>query len=486
MAPKRYSAVATLSGRLTALLVFQGLCIISAKINHRQGKQGQAAATLAVTPEGSAKSGPAARISSLAETVMKKGLLAAVIPQSQSESPHVSIPFSVMATEFSPSKFVEEPSTVAAASLLETHNDRMKRDRFSFLEESDSVKRRSGSGGVGHVHAETVSMETPYIGPSPMHQVTVHPMATVWLHALSLGAIVKGICMGSNVLFQVSPYPKARDIYLSKDTGETDAAPFVFITLSGTMYLYYGLFAYSVTARPGYLTVVCANLLGAILGINYVFVYHTNCWRKEAAKKLEFYYKIVGTVVVLQVVAFLFLPQIEALYLAGMTACICSTASCASPLATISVVIATKNAASIPLEMTVISFLSCIAWITCGFMIHDPWIMVPATLGAIANVISLSFIIRYGRGSTSEKDVLIGSKQQGPCYAAATTDGELGNPPSSSRESSQRMIRASSSRGPQPAEPETPPLPALKAAASEPALANLCNMGSTGTTGETA
>lgn len=252
-----------------------------------------------------------------------------------------------------------------------------------------------------HYHFKT-TMEAPYLGAGPMREITAHPAAMVWLHYLTVGVVIKGLCMASNVFFQASPFPKVHKFHQEEDTGEADPAPYVAVAFGGAQWVFYGLFAWATTGTKGFLVVVYANVLGAILGLIYVIVYHRNCRNVAAASSLNLYFRIVAALVLFQAVVIVFLPRERALYISGLVSCMCSVAASASTLATLPTVLRTKSAESIPMEMAVVCMVSGLLWVTCGLMIGDVWLVIPNLVGFLCNVGCLGLVFVYGKGAPSK------------------------------------------------------------------------------------
>jgi len=213
----------------------------------------------------------------------------------------------------------------------------------------------------------------------------------------SFAFIVKALCMFSNVLFQVSPLPQVRQFSKSRDTGEVDAAPFISILYGGCQWCFYGLFAFIVTKKSGFLVLVYSNVLGAFLGFYYVLGFQQNCRSGRALQKLFLYYKCAGTLALLQLVAMLLLAKQRALFLSGLVSSVCSVVGACSLLATLPTVLQTRCSASINLPVLIVGTLSGILWLVCGFILWDAWIMVPNTIGLIVQFVTYCVVLYFPR-----------------------------------------------------------------------------------------
>jgi len=208
--------------------------------------------------------------------------------------------------------------------------------------------------------------------------------------------------MMSNVLFQVSPLPLVKQFQAKHDTGEADAAPFVAIAFGGCQWCFYGIFAYLVTGKSGFLILVYSNVLGALLGIYYVQAFQANCTRLGQISGMSMYFRIVSVLVLLQIGGMAALPREKALFFSGLISSTCSVATSLSALITLPIVVKQKNASSIPLPLSLASGVSAVLWITCGVILWDPWITFPNIIGLVCSVVSISLVQYYGTGDRPE------------------------------------------------------------------------------------
>merc|ERR550514_1971491 len=116
--------------------------------------------------------------------------------------------------------------------------------------------------------------------------------AEFWLRYLSLGLLLKGACILSNVLGQVSPMPSVKEFVASGSTGESNSLPYVTIAFNGTQWCFYSIFAFMVTGNRGFLVVVYANVGGAFLGVCYTAIFHRFCEDPVSLRSLGQYYRV--------------------------------------------------------------------------------------------------------------------------------------------------------------------------------------------------
>jgi len=229
--------------------------------------------------------------------------------------------------------------------------------------------------------------------------------------SLSFAFVIKCLCMMSNVLFQVSPFPLVRGWKEQGDTGDTDPAPFVTVAYGGCQWCFYGLFAFAVTHKNGFLVLVYSNICGAALGIYYVFMFERLCADKVMRPKLLMYLQIAGAMTLLQTCAIICRPSEQALFFAGIISSACSIVGVFSLCLTIPLVIQTQCSKSMPLPLLLASYASAVLWVTCGVLLWDPWITFPNFCCCLILTFALALVWMYpADGSESP---LIFSKNPG-------------------------------------------------------------------------
>lgn len=230
------------------------------------------------------------------------------------------------------------------------------------------------------------------------------PFVAQLLSGVSAAVVVKSLCMAGNVVVQVSPFPQARRWSLRRDTGESDAAPYVSIAASGWQWCFYGTFAYLMTQRSAFLILVHSNCLGAVLGTYYSFVFYQNCNSKEMLGSMHKYLTAVVTLVLLQACALASLPSQRALLFSGLVASFCSFVGACSLLVTIPTVIRNRDSRSIPFPLVSANFLSAIVWCMCGYMLGDPLVIVPNIVAATSSLTCVILKLKYDGESHDDED----------------------------------------------------------------------------------
>lgn len=215
------------------------------------------------------------------------------------------------------------------------------------------------------------------------------PQVAQFLESGSLAMVIKGLCMASNIVVQVSPYTQVRRWEMKGDTGEADAAPFVSIGFSGWQWCFYGIFAWLLTKRNGFLILVHSNFLGALLGTYYTITFCRYCRNKACSDSLQRYLSASMTLALLQVCALFVLPSDRALFLSGLVSSFCSFVGAASMLVMLPPVFKSKDSSLIPGPFAVASLGSSLVWVLCGWMLDDPLVIGPNVFATFASLVTL-------------------------------------------------------------------------------------------------
>lgn len=240
---------------------------------------------------------------------------------------------------------------------------------------------------------------------SPFHSKTIplpdalmsRPWWQEWifnlLHTFSLFLVLKMACMMSNLFFQVSPYSLVKRWTADGNTGQSDAAPIVSIFFGCCQWCFYGTFAWSVTGKTGFLVIVYANAIGVFLGAFYVFTFQQYCKSMPALTKLHLYYKVISSLVLVQIVIILVLPRQRALFFSGLVSSSCTIMGAASPLTYVPMVFKSGSSAPLPRALVYSLFVSSVLWFSCGLILWDVCLFGPNFLSTCvaSYLISLTF-----------------------------------------------------------------------------------------------
>jgi len=303
---------------------------------------------------------------------------------------------------------VEHPAPVAAAAaptpaVIVKKASSTSPGPMSLMEASEShvtVKVNGTGAGAGTgatlvAAASTAASNGTAGGVRGKQPLTTKSWFAFLRFTLSFAFVIKTLCMASNVVFQVSPFPMVRSWREKQGTGEADAAPFVSLAYGGCQWCFYGLFAFIVTTKSGFLVLVYSNVCGATLGIYYVIMYGKYCSNEAMRYRYSLYLQIAGAIVAVQAGAMLMFPAERALFFVGLVSSVCSVVVSFSMLATVPVVLATKCSKSMPLPCLLASLISAFLWITCGVLLWDPWITFPNLFGVLVVGFALGLCYKY-------------------------------------------------------------------------------------------
>mmetsp|Transcript_51012 Transcript_51012/g.122069 ORF Transcript_51012/g.122069 Transcript_51012/m.122069 type:complete len:575 (+) Transcript_51012:73-1797(+) len=237
------------------------------------------------------------------------------------------------------------------------------------------------------------------------------------LTGITFMSMLKALCMAGNVLVQITPYPQVQRWEAESCTGDSDAAPYVSIAFGGWQWCYYGLFAFFVTKRSGFLILVHSNCLGALLGTYYSFTFYRNCNHSHSLGALQRYMSAVVMMVVFQLCALPVLPVERALFLTGLISSFCSFIGAISILVSLPRVVQTKDSSPIPLPLVLANLISSLVWCVCGWMLADPLIAAPNIVGCLSCLICVLLKHMYpDDGATKRRD----SNRESACLTPAS------------------------------------------------------------------
>merc|ERR1719356_748167 len=235
--------------------------------------------------------------------------------------------------------------------------------------------------------------------------------------------------------------PQVRQFTKEQDTGEVDAAPFVSILYGGCQWCFYGIFAYEYTQKSGFLVLVYSNFLGVFCGLYYIWVFQSHCQNPATSNKLQIYYRGVGFMISIQVIAVALLARAQALYFCGMVSSTCSVLGSCSLLSTLPAVLRDRCSASINLPLLIAGMTGTVLWIICGFILWDFLIVLPNVMGLVIQSICMSLVLYFprkpgsisnGEGGSQDRDLLSARRargQRGQDSGTLKICGETGGTP---------------------------------------------------------
>jgi len=199
-----------------------------------------------------------------------------------------------------------------------------------------------------------------------------------WMRfSMSFAFLVKALCMMCNICYQASPLPLITGFKAKGDTGSADLAPFIAVAYGGWQWCFYGLFAYIVTSKSGFLVLVYSNVVGATLGLYYVYTFTLNCNNAAMLQRSSKYYYVLACVACVQIIAIMTLQPVRALFFSGLISSAWSTVASLSLISTVPTVYKNRSSVSLPVPLLFMGEISAALWVLCGVVLWDPWITFP-------------------------------------------------------------------------------------------------------------
>lgn len=246
-----------------------------------------------------------------------------------------------------------------------------------------------------HNEMEAPSAGTPDAQPLDSHPKGLMSHKHFWLRYLTFAIFIKTLCIVGNIGMAFAPMKTVNEIKRTQETGVLDSLPYLAIMSTGTQWCFYGLFAWAYTGNKGFLVVLYANILGAVLGSYYAFIFQKHCRNDGAWTAMLWYASAIGTLFVGQCIILFLLPMERGLLFCGCLAAFLSVVVTLSPLSTLREILKTKSVRSMPIELTIVSAGSSIVWTVCGVMLHDWWILIPNILGIFVGSLTTYLIFKY-------------------------------------------------------------------------------------------
>lgn len=240
------------------------------------------------------------------------------------------------------------------------------------------------------------------IGPPTLWGAKISSFGHIFA-GVTIAVVVKILCMVGNVLVQVSPMPQVQDWQGKGSTGNAESAPYVAMALGGTQWCTYGMAAWIMSKNVGFLVLVYANCLGAVLGCYYTLVFFRNCKNSAAARNLRYYLLAAVFLGVAQSCMWLSVPPARALVLHSFIAGGCSFINAASLLASLPEVLLTGDSAGICGPLVLANFAGSFLWAYWGLLMDDPVIIAANSFAALSSSICLYIKFFYRAADPADK-----------------------------------------------------------------------------------
>jgi len=207
--------------------------------------------------------------------------------------------------------------------------------------------------------------------------------------SLSASATLLALVLG------LSPYKTIQEIRAQGDTSGFSFAPFLAIFVNAALACIYGF----VVSNN---VLIFVNGLNGIFSIYFIGQFYIYSKQKPMIRTLIMTITVGILVVIYHTSSAKENPAIRIQM--GLLSNVATVIMFGSPLATMATVIKTRNAASIPVALSVASFACSTNWFLYGIVIWDYFVMIPNILGMILSGIQLALIGIYGRKGISIKE----------------------------------------------------------------------------------
>jgi uncharacterized protein with PQ loop repeat len=248
---------------------------------------------------------------------------------------------------------------------------------------------------VTDIRATTNSTDAVNATTAQKQPLTTRSWFSFLRFSFSFAFVVKALCMMCNIFYQASPLPLISEFKAKGDTGDADLAPFIATAYGGWQWCFYGLFAYIVTQKSGFLVLVYSNVVGAILGLYYVYAFHLHCRNSMMLNKSTKYYMVLAFLVLIQFIAIMISQPVHALFFSGLISSVWSTIGSLALVTTVPKVYETKNSKSLPAPLLIVGEISAILWLVCGVVLWDPWITFPNAFALLVCTFALHLCWKF-------------------------------------------------------------------------------------------
>jgi len=194
----------------------------------------------------------------------------------------------------------------------------------------------------------------------------------------------------SNIIMHISPFPIVSNFKSQETTGDADSAPFIGIAYCSSQSSFYGIFAFFVTNRSGFLVLAYSNVVGVTMGVYYVFTFLRNCRNEEIQRLTAMYLKGAAFLVTMQAACIMTLAPTRALFVVGLTSSLCALLSAASLVTAVPDAIKSRCSKNLPVPVLIPAAFSAFLWFLCGIDLLDPYIALPNGIYVLICLFALS------------------------------------------------------------------------------------------------
>lgn len=197
--------------------------------------------------------------------------------------------------------------------------------------------------------------------------------------------------LGNIISFMVflAPVPTFIRIFKKKSTEGFQSVPYVVALFSAMLWIYYAML------KGNSILLITINVAGVIIEIIYVAIYITYAPRQARVStlKLLFLMNLVGFSLIVLLCHYLVIKAHVRLQVYGWICVVFSISVFAAPLSVMRMVIRTKSAEFMPINLSLCLTLTATIWFLYGFLLKDLYITLPNVVGFLFGVAQM---VLYG------------------------------------------------------------------------------------------
>ncbi|KAF0683983.1 Aste57867_24064 [Aphanomyces stellatus] len=248
---------------------------------------------------------------------------------------------------------------------------------------------------------DVLAVNVPAAAPTPRTILSLFPQVD-WSAHVHLALVVSQTsvpyaAVASSVLFAFAPLADIRRIRDARNTLSLPFLPFFFYLLQSVMFLLYAC----ATANT---LLMLTTTLGTVMGASYVRVYYAFTDHKASARRWLSAGGLVAAILV-GVVATCN-PAVAALYI-GVPGNAVMIMTAVSPLAKVRHIVATRDASSLPVGMSVMNAVAGGIWTLYGMLLDDMLVIFPNAVSTVVGLVQVALILRYAPAGKDKRDHVV-------------------------------------------------------------------------------
>jgi solute carrier family 50 protein (sugar transporter) len=190
------------------------------------------------------------------------------------------------------------------------------------------------------------------------------------------------LCPLLSILSYMSPITAV--IWMVKN-GDESQFPVIVILAQALQNIACGAYGLQISDDPFFLS----SAIGLVFQLIWLTLYYSVGRRRYTESIPDLHPIGFSTLVASSMIGLVFLLSLMNTNIVGMLSTILTTLLCISPLATLGIVVRSRNSATIPIPMSLVMLVTNIAWGIYGILLSDNYIFFPSLIGVIITVFQL-------------------------------------------------------------------------------------------------